>query len=77
LDTLFSERDLSPFESIDQFNAELSGDPPPEDTYDVRSNWYEVRINVEAEGIVLSQYTLFERGDDGKSRVVRRSRDTL
>lgn len=44
---------------------------------DVRSSFYQVRIDVATEGIQLSQYTLLERLDDGKTRVVSRSRDAI
>ncbi len=76
------ERDLEPYESTLLFDQQVdSGDSgaetAPPGTYDVRSRFYQVRIDVEAEGIRLSQYTLFERNNDGKTRVLYRSRDTL
>ena len=49
----------------------------PDVAYDVRSSFFQVRIDVEAEGIRLTQYTLLERGESGQTRVIYRSRDTL
>ena len=43
----------------------------------VSSRWFEVRIDVIVEGLRLSQFTLFERDDEGRTRIVRRTRDTL
>lgn len=81
-DTLEGDRDLQPYESTLLFDQEAdttgSGEPiAPPGTYDVRSNYFQVRIDVAAEGIRLSQYTLLQRGNDGKTRVLYRSRDTL
>lgn len=76
------ERDLTPYESKLLFDTEMAAgvsdkESAPEGTYDVRSKYFQVRIDVEAEGITLSQYTLFERNNEGKTRVLYRSRDTL
>ena len=49
----------------------------PDVLYDVKSNYFQVRIDVEAEGIRLTQYTLLQRDDEGRTRVVYRSRDAL
>lgn len=82
-DTLVSERDLTPYESTLLFEQEVdSADTGNEvaaerGSYDVRSRFFQVRIDVEAEGIKLSQFTLFERDNEGKTRVLYRSRDTL
>lgn len=82
-DTLGGDaRDLAPYESTLLFDQQVdAGDSgaetAPAGTYDVRSRYFQVRIDVEAEGISLSQYTLFERNNDGKTRVLYRSRDTL
>lgn len=74
-------RDLTPYETIDEFIQDVAlteEDAVVADVaIDVRSNYFQVRIDVEAEGIVLSQFTLLERDDAGKTRVVSRSRDTL
>jgi len=43
----------------------------------VMSRFFETRIDVIAEGLRLSQFTLFERDEDGRTRIVRRTRDTL
>lgn len=75
------ERDVTPYETQDAFIDGLSLDDPAVEftnvDYDVKSNYFQVRIDVEAEGIRLSQFTLFERDGSGKTRVVHRSRDTL
>ncbi len=77
-----AERDLEPYESTLLFDqqvdsADTGEDAAPAGSYDVRSNYFQVRIDVEAEGIKLSQFTLFERNGEGKTRVLYRSRDTL
>lgn len=77
-----NERDVTPFESTLLFDqrmdsSDTGADSAPRGTYDVRSNYFQVRIDVEAEGITLSQYTLLERNNEGKTRVLYRSRDTL
>jgi general secretion pathway protein K len=76
------ERDLTPYESTLLFDTEMAAGvsgaaSAPAGTYGVSSNYFQVRIDVEAEGITLSQYTLFERNNEGKTRVLYRSRDTL
>jgi general secretion pathway protein K len=81
-DTLVAERDLEPYESTLLFaqevdSADTGNDVAPPGTYDVKSNYFQVRIDVEAEGIKLSQFTLLERNGEGKTRVLYRSRDTL
>lgn len=43
----------------------------------VSSRYFEARIDVIAEGLRLSQFTLFERDDAGRTRIVRRARDTI
>jgi len=77
-----AERDLTPYESTLLFEQEVDSagtgnEVAPKGTYDVRSRYFQVRIDVEAEGIKLSQFTLLERNNDGKTRVLYRSRDTL
>jgi len=80
-ETFTEERDTTPYESIQLFDAEAaveSGEQvAPPGTYDVYSNFFQVRIDVGTEGITLSQYTLLERDQEGKTRVVFRARDTL
>lgn len=77
-----NERDLTPYESTLLFDqrtdtADTGNASAPSGTYDVKSNYFQVRIDVEAEGITLSQYTLFHRNNEGKTRLLYRSRDTL
>ena len=74
-------RDVVPYETIDAFTLDAAQSDPnvpvSNVAIDVRSDYFQVRIDVEAEGITLSQYTLFERDDEGKTKVIYRSRDTL
>ncbi len=81
-ETLVADRDLEPYESTLLFDQQVdsagSGNEVAlKGSYDVRSSYFQVRIDVEAEGIKLSQFTLLERNNDGKTRVLYRSRDTL
>lgn len=81
-DTLVSERDLQPYESTLLFeqqvdSADSGANVAAKGSYDINSNYFQVRIDVEAEGISLSQFTLLERNAEGKTRVLYRSRDTL
>ena len=54
-----------------------SGTPAGTVELAVASRFFEARIDVIAEGLRLSQFTLFERDDEGRTRIVRRTRDTL
>ena len=76
------QADLTPFESAEDFINEVPRTDPEDEVaidvaFDTSSNYFQVRINVEAEGITLSQFTLLERDAEGRTRVVYRSRDTL
>ena len=75
------ERDVTPYETKEDFITGLGSTIPADEflqvDYDVKSSYFQVRIDVEAEGIRLSQFTLFERDGSGRTRVVSRSRDTL
>lgn len=82
LETLEGDsRDVTPYETADDFVQDVvlteEDAVVAEVAFDVKSNYFQVRIDVEAEGIVLSQFTLLERDEAGKTRVVFRSRDTL
>ncbi len=70
-----------PVASVQDFFQGVSGNGTPEFRQtvplDVKSGFYQVRIDVSTEGIQLSQYTLLERMDNGKTRVVSRARDAL
>lgn len=74
-------RDLTPYNSVLDFDTEAapeSGEEvAPAGTYDVRSRFFQIRIDVLSEAASISQYTLFERDSEGKTRVIYRSRDTL
>ena len=73
--------DVTPYETIDAFVADVALTDPDKKVadvaFDVKSSYFQVRIDVEAEGIRLSQYALLERDGSGRTRVLYRSRDTL
>ncbi len=76
-----ANREVIPYQALEDFIIEVplpEGQEFPRDiALDVKSSYFQVRIDVEAEGIRLSQYTLFERDGSGRTRVIYRSRDTL
>jgi len=79
-DTLTDERDTGAYESTLDFDSEAaveSGAEISATAYDVFSRYFQVRIDIAMEGVTLSQYTLMERDDEGKVRVVSRLRDVL
>jgi general secretion pathway protein K len=79
--TFTSNRDLTPYESVTLFDAAAAPgagtEVAPPGSYDVQSRYYQVRIDMATEGLSLSQFTLLERQDDGRVKVISRSRDTL
>jgi len=78
---LEEDRDTTPYEStllFDDAAGPESGEPVAEaGTYDVKSEYFQIRIDVSTEAANLVQYTLFRRESDGKTKVIYRSRDTL
>jgi len=84
-DGLAQEDVLLPYESKLLFANEADpansgsqlGPTPGADSYDVQSQYYQVRIDIAAEGLVLTQYTLMHREESGRTRVIFRARDTL
>ncbi|MFK7995201.1 MAG: type II secretion system minor pseudopilin GspK [Granulosicoccus sp.] len=74
-------RNITPYESPTDFVDEAGLTDPDKKVadvaYDVKSNYFQVRIDVEAEGISLSQFALLERDGSGRTKVIYRSRDTL
>ncbi len=72
---------FEPYLSTLDFDAEAApgaGDEvAPAGSYGVTSNYFQIRIDVLSEAASISQYTLLERNNEGKTRVVYRSRDTL
>jgi len=74
-------RSYEPYESTQEFDNDTGAaagvEVAPPGTYNVISNYFQMRIDIEAEGAVVTQYTLFERNNDGQTRVIYRSRDTL
>ena len=79
-ETLTEERDTTPYESVLLFDQEVdtadTGNAISDVAYDVRSDYFQVRIDIVAEAARLTQYTLFERDGEGRSRVLYRSRRT-
>jgi type II secretory pathway component PulK len=79
--TLEEERDVTPYEStliFDDAAAPESGEEvAPPGSYDVKSRFYQVRIDVVTEDLGITQYTLFEREDSGKTKIIYRARDAL
>lgn len=80
-ETLEEDRDLTPYESVLLFEDEAapgSGEEvAPPNTLTVQSRFFQVRIDVLGENVALSQYTLMERDDEGRTKVIMRARDTL
>jgi len=80
-ETLEEERDLTPYESVllfeDEAAPESGEEVAPPGTLTVQSRYFQVRIDVAGENVALSQYTLMERLDDGRTTVLFRARDTL
>ncbi|MBX2836490.1 MAG: type II secretion system minor pseudopilin GspK [Gammaproteobacteria bacterium] len=80
-DTLVEERDLSPYESTLIFEdaaAPESGESiAAPGSYDVKSRFFQVRIDVVTENLGITQYTLFEREDSGQTKIIYRARDAL
>lgn len=77
------DRDTTPYESTLLFSEEADPgggngiDLGPTGSFDVRSDYFQVRIDVISEEVRLSQYTVFFRDGDGRTEVLYRSRDTL
>jgi len=80
-DALAQDEELTPYLSVLEFEDDAapgSGEQvAPPNTLDVRSRYFQVRVDVSGESATLSQYSLLERDDAGRSRVIFRSRDTL
>ena len=77
---LTADRDYTPYESTLDFDSEAaveSGEVVSDTAYNVFSRYFQVRIDIAMEGVTLSQYTLMERDEEGKVRLVSRLRDVL
>lgn len=79
--SILQDDELLPYESVLLFDEEAApgaGDEvAPAGSYDVQSRYYQLRIDMATEGLAISQFTLLERQDDGKVRVLSRSRDVF
>ena len=77
------DKDFSPYLSSLDFEeqADPGGGSGEEiaapGTIDVRSDFFQTRIDIAMEGVTLSQFTLMERDPEGRVRVISRSRDAL
>ena len=75
-------RDTTPFESTLLFDDEADPgggnglDLGIEGSRDVRSDFFQLRIDVITETVRVSQFTVLERDGEGRTRVLYRSRDT-
>jgi len=80
-DALAQDEELFPYESTVEFEDDAAPDSgeevAPPGSISVRSRFYQIRVDVVGESAKLSQYSLLERDDKGRSRVIFRSRDTL
>jgi len=79
--SILQDEELLPYESVGGFDIEAAPDSgeevAPPGSYSVSSRYYQLRIDMATEGLAVSQFTLLERLDDGKVRVISRSRDTF
>lgn len=79
--SILQDEELLPYESTGGFDVEAAPDSgeevAPPGSYSVDSRYYQLRIDMATEGLAISQFTLLERLDDGKVKVVSRSRDTF
>lgn len=80
-EALAQDEELEPYLSVLLFEDEAapeSGEPvAPEGSISVTSRFYQIRVDVVGESAKLSQYSLLQRDDKGRSKVIFRSRDTL
>jgi len=81
-DALAKDEELQPYLSILEFENEAAVDSGEEvvtpNTIEVRSQFFQIRVDVMGENAKLTQYSLLERDpQSGRSRVIFRSRDTL
>jgi len=81
-DTLAEPVDLEPYLFVQDFITEAapgSGEAVVENeaSLSVTSRYYQIRVDVTGGDATLTQYSLLERDDAGRSKVVFRARDTL
>lgn len=81
-DTLAEPVDLEPYLFPLDFITEAaveSGDEVliDQNSITVRSRYYQIRVDVTGGDATLTQYSLLERDDEGRSKVIFRARDTL
>lgn len=80
-DALAQDEELEPYLSVAEFDAEAAADTGedlyPPGSVGVSSRYFQIRVDVTSESGRLTQYSLLERDDQGRSRVIFRTRDTL
>ena len=73
--------DLTPYLFVQEFISEASADTGdevvPPNSISVSSRYFQIRVDVLGDTAKLTQYSLLERDDSGRSKVIFRSRDTL
>ena len=80
-DALAQDEELEPYLFVNDFIAEAAADTGeevvPPNSITVSSRFFQIRVDVLGENARLTQYSLLERNDAGRSKVIFRSRDTL
>ncbi len=80
-DALAQDEELEPYLFVNEFIAEAAADTGeevvPPNSISVSSRYFQIRVDVAGENARLTQYSLLERDDSGRSRVIFRARDTL
>ena len=80
-DALAQDEELEPYLFVQEFISEASADTGdevvPPNSISVSSRFYQIRVDVLGDTAKLTQYSLLERDDEGRSKVIFRSRDTL
>jgi len=80
-EALAQDEELEPYLFVQEFISEASADTGdevvPPNSISVSSRYFQIRVDVLGESAKLTQYSLLERDDKGRSRVIFRARDTL
>lgn len=80
-DALAQDEELEPYLFVQEFISEASADTGdevvPPNSISVSSQYFQIRVDVTGESAKITQYSLLERDNEGRSKVIFRSRDTL
>jgi len=80
-DALAQDEELEPYLFVNDFIAEAAADTGeevvPPNSITVSTRYFQIRVDVAGENARLTQYSLLERDESGRSRVIFRARDTL